>query len=93
MNKFTREWVDANKNNFGEPSPNEELAIELQEQINKKDVEIERLQSRIAELEAELKKPIIRNCLVNGEGIKEGWSLTGNDDKSIIRPQPPKEEE
>jgi len=55
--------------------------------------EIQRLQSRIAELEAKLKEPIIANCFINGEGIKEGWSFSGCDDKCIVTPQSPKEVE
>jgi len=47
MNKFTKAWLDANKNNFGEQLPNE---AELQEQINNKDAEIERLREALKEI-------------------------------------------
>ena len=63
------------------------------EDLRHRENEITRLQSRVQELEAQLKEPIVANCFINGEGIKEGWSFSGCDDKCIVTPLPPKDGE
>ena len=88
MNEFIPEWIEEERKRL-EPLRFKTYA---EKHLERALYEISRLQSRVAELEAQLKEPIIANCFINGEGIKEGWGFSGYDDKCIVTPKPPKEE-